>query len=290
MISTYDFQQLDGILKDFHTAVGIRISIFDDEFNPVTEYPKTAPAFCRCIRESAAGKEGCKKCDRDACLRAAKLRAPHIYVCHAGITEAIMPIQLGGGVLGYAILAHMLPKENLDDAVENACAIAEKYGVAHEKSRAALGEISVKTEDEIRAAATLLDAMSSYVNLKNLARWKDEDVSFEIDGYIKSDLSLPPTCDDICKRFNCSRTALYNLSMRAFGMGIMQYVMYCRIEHAKKLLSAGKSIADTASECGFSEYNYFCKVFRRHTGLSPGGYKSKTVKSGGAKSPAIRSD
>ena len=73
-------------------------------------------------------------------------------------------------------------------------------------------------------------------------------------------------------------------------MGIMQYVMYCRIEHAKKLLSAGKSIADTASECGFSEYNYFCKVFRRHTGLSPGGYKSKTVKSGGAKSPAIRSD
>ena len=159
MISTYDFQKLDGILKDFHTAVGIRISIFDDEFNPVTEYPKSAPAFCRCIRESEAGEAGCKKCDRDACHRAAKLRAPHIYVCHAGITEAITPIQLGGGVLGYAILAHILPKENLDAAVENACALAEKYGVPREKSRAAVGEISVKTEEEIRAAATLLDAV-----------------------------------------------------------------------------------------------------------------------------------
>ena len=72
--------------------------------------------------------------------------------------------------------------------------------------------------------------------------------------------------------------------MKAFGMGVMQYVMYCRMERAKKLLTLGKSISETASECGFSEYNYFCKVFRRHTGLSPGGYKKKLTQKDGGKS------
>lgn len=278
MSTTYDFTKLDELLKDFHTAVGIRISIFDDEFRLVSEYPKTAPAFCRRIRQSDRGREGCRQCDSDACKRAAKLRAPHIYTCHAGITEAITPIQLGGGVLGYAILAHMLPKENLTEATARACSLAESYGIDRAISASAISEISVKTEDEIRAAVTLLDAVSSYVYLKNFARRKDEDISLEIENYIKNNLSLPPTCEDISKRFGCSRTALYNISMKSFGMGLMQYVMYCRMEKAKELLASGVSIAVTASECGFFEYNYFCKVFRRHTSLSPGAYRKSIGK------------
>lgn len=58
-----------------------------------------------------------------------------------------------------------------------------------------------------------------------------------------------------------------------FGMGIMQYITERRIERAKELLAEGKSIADTAEECGFADYNYFCKVFRKHTGASPSAYK-----------------
>lgn len=281
MSNAYDFQKLDGILRDFHTAVGIRISIFDDAFCLVSEYPRTAPAFCRCIRESAAGLAACKQCDIDACRRAAKLRAPHIYTCHAGITEAITPIQLGGGVFGYAILAHMLPKEELEAAVENACEKASVYGVPKELSQSAIGEISVKTENEIHAAVTLLDAVSSYVHLKSFARRKVDDISCDIDDYIKKKLSRPLSCNDICRQFGCSRTALFKLSLKSFGMGLMQYVSYCRIERAKTMLAQGKSITQTASECGFSEYNYFCKVFRRHTGISPGAYR-KSV--GGAPS------
>lgn len=275
MISTFDIKNLDSLLRDFYTVVGIRISIFDDGFKLVTEFPKTAPQFCSNIRSSEEGLEACRTCDKAACLRAKKLRKPHIYTCHAGITEAITPIQVGGGVLGYAILAHMLPAENYDEALRDACALAEKYGVPRAKSLSAVSGISKRTTAEINAAVRLLDAVSSYVYISNLARWRNDDLSASLDRFIKANLSEQLSSDIICRRFGFSRSGLYQFSMRAFGMGIMQYISFCRIERARELLSSGESIADTAGQCGFSEYNYFCKMFKKATGLSPSEFKNK---------------
>lgn len=274
MISSFDIQNLNKLLKDFHTAVGIRISIFDNKFNPVTEYPEEAPAFCSLIRSTKEGLEGCHKCDMAACERAGKIRQPHIYTCHAGITEAITPIQLGGGVLGYAILAHMLPTEEYQAAVKNACNLAENYGVSRRESLRAISSITSKTTEEIQAAVSLLDAVSSYVYIKNLAIWKNEDISAEIENYIKANLSEPLSSDSLCRQFNVSRSNLYQISLRTFGMGIMQYIAYCRIEKAKQLLLEEYSILEISEACGYGEYNYFCKVFKKETGMSPTAYRN----------------
>lgn len=279
MISSFDIQNLDKLLKDFHTAVGIRISIFDNEFQLVTEYPREAPSFCTLIRGTEAGEQGCHRCDMEACERAKKMRKPHIYTCHAGITEAITPIQLGGGVLGYAILAHMLPTEEYQSAVKNACDLAEKYGVSRRESLRAISSITMKTMEEIHAAVSLLDAVSSYVYIKNLAIWKNEDVSTKIENYIKSNLEEPLSSKLLCQQFNVSRSKLYQISLKAFGMGIKQYIAYCRIEKAKELLLGNKSIAEISEICGYSESNYFCRVFKTSTGENPSEYrKSRKTK------------
>lgn len=273
MVSSFDIHNLNKLLKDFYTAVGIRISIFDDEFNMVTEYPKEAPEFCTMIRKSSAGESACHACDRRACEQAKRLRKPHIYTCHAGITEAITPIQLSGGVVGYAILAHMMPSENYDEASAHVCDLAEKYGVSREECLTAVGKITQKNKEQIDAAVKILDAIASYVYIRNLVQWKNEDITVQIEKYIKRNLGQPLTSEQICEQFHCSRSNLYQLSMKTFGMGIMQYVNYRRVERAKELLRSGRSIAYTASECGFSDYNYFCKVFRKLTGRSPSEYR-----------------
>ncbi len=276
MISYFDIHNLDILLKDFYTAVGIRISIFDDEFNVVTEYPKTSPAFCKLIRETPDGLCACRKCDRKACERAKSLRKPHIYTCHAGITEAITPIQLSGGVLGYAILAHMLPSE-VPDAAEIACERAAEYGIDKAVSAVAIKDIGPRTAEQINAAVRLLDAVASYAYISNLVRWKNDDVSANLEQYVKRNISEPITSDMICKYMHCSRSNLYQISVKTFGMGIMQYVNYCRIECAKELLIQGHAIADTAEKTGFSDYNYFCKVFRKLTGCSPSEYRKRNA-------------
>ena len=52
MICSYDITNLNAFLKNFYNAVGIRISVFDNEFQLVTEYPENAPKFCSLIRNT----------------------------------------------------------------------------------------------------------------------------------------------------------------------------------------------------------------------------------------------
>ena len=277
MISFFDIQNLDKLLKDFYTAVGIRISLFDDEFQLVTEYPKNHPYFCSMIRSTEKGTEGCHKCDMEACERAKKMRKPHIYTCHVGVTEAITPIQVGGGVIGYAILAQMIPVENYQTSVENICKLAENYGIAREDCLRAVSSITTKTTDQISAAVSLLDAVASYVYISNLATWKNDDISLDIEKYIKGNLNEKLSSELLCKKFNMSRSNLYKVASKSFGMGIKQYIAYCRIDKAKQLLLQDYPISEIARICGYGEYNYFCKVFKKETGLSPTEYrKSKT--------------
>lgn len=51
---------------------------------------------------------------------------------------------------------------------------------------------------------------------------------------------------------------------------INQYITECRIEKAKEyLLNSNMKIKDIAANVGFTDCNYFIKVFRRMTGLTP---------------------
>ena len=50
-----------------------------------------------------------------------------------------------------------------------------------------------------------------------------------------------------------------------------QYILERRLEYAKELLRAGVlTVAQVSEACGFHDCSYFCQIFKRATGLSPG--------------------
>jgi AraC family L-rhamnose operon regulatory protein RhaS len=64
------------------------------------------------------------------------------------------------------------------------------------------------------------------------------------------------------------------------GYSIHEYVVLQRIKEAKvSLKDSTRSITTIAYDLGFSSSQYFATVFRRHTGMSPGDYRSKHLAS-----------
>lgn len=279
MISSFEKNRLNDLLKDFYTVVGIRISVFDDEFRMVTEYPADLPDICKLVRSTQKGAAACKNCDNEACKRAKKLRQPHIYTCHAGLTEEITPIRLGGGVIGYAIFAHMMPAEGYDEAVAEVVRRCAAYGYDEAETENAVRKIKKHSLEKITASARLLDAIASYVQISNLASWKNDDISSRINTFIEKNLTEKLDSDTICRHFFISRTKLYQISIQSFGMGIAQYVTYKRVERAKELMSdENATVTAIAREVGVDDYNYFCKLFRKAVGTPPGKYRAKLRK------------
>lgn len=274
MKSTFDAERLKQLLKDFYTVVGIRISVFDDEFNLVTEYPETPPFFCAVIREKKEGLSACKECDRAAFLRAKTQNNAHLYTCHAGLSEAITPIHLDGYVVGYAIFAHLLPAEGGEKRIEDICRRSAKYFKNKDEMINAIRQIPTHPAAVIASSMRLLEAISAFLQISNVAKWSDKDTIYQIEKFINENLSDNLTSELICTHFFISRTKLYQLCIERFGMSVMQYITELRLNKAKKLLAdTDLNIAAIADKVGVPDYNYFCKMFKKHVGATPGKYR-----------------
>lgn len=79
---------------------------------------------------------------------------------------------------------------------------------------------------------------------------------------------------DIASSVHLSETYFHNIFTTALGISPHQYVINCRIENAKKLLWNTKiPITQIAEETGFGCQQYFNKVFKKETGLTPVSYR-----------------
>ena len=256
------------VMRDFYTLTNIRIVIFDAEFQEVLAYPQEQEGFCALLRKDPAGEAGCFCSDKDGCLKCAKTKELTIYQCHAGLTEVVVPIVDRGGVLAYVMFGQLIPKENCETVKT---AIQQRYPELISE----IDNIPVKSQRELSAAATILQAITAYVMTN---RWVVPSKSAfirEIDRYIEEHLTENITVEDICSTFRIGRTKLYEISMDYLGCGLAEYIRKQRIAHAQRFLrETDIPVTDIAYATGFSDYNHFSRIFKQITGMSARQYRN----------------
>ena len=61
------------------------------------------------------------------------------------------------------------------------------------------------------------------------------------------------------------------------GMPLHQYLIHIRLMHAADLLEAGMfSVSKIAEQCGFCDISYFSKCFKKHFGINPSEYSTRS--------------
>ena len=91
-------------------------------------------------------------------------------------------------------------------------------------------------------------------------------------NHLEEDISLKSAAAHV----NLSESYLSHLFKRETDKSFSDYLQKKRIELAKTLLAkTEKSVADIASQCGYEEYSYFCRVFKKSTGQTPNEYRRK---------------
>ena len=79
--------------------------------------------------------------------------------------------------------------------------------------------------------------------------------------------------DELAERLEVSKAHLIRSFTKSVGISPGKYLTRVRVEYAKLLLGEeGVSITYVAEASGFANANYFAKVFRRETGMSPSEY------------------
>jgi len=97
-----------------------------------------------------------------------------------------------------------------------------------------------------------------------------DSVIADVVAYIRTHLTAALTLDELATQFYLSKSALCHRFKAATGFSVIDYVIHCRVQHARTLLASGCSVQHAGEAAGFGDSAHFTRTFRRITGLSPG--------------------
>ena len=268
MISVFDLEKLEGLLRDFYEISHIRITVFDERMNELVSYPAQVAPYCQVIRNTPAGLESCLQCDRQACRQAAKLRDTYVYRCQAGLTEAVRPLWVGGVLAGFLLFGHVFSYPDHETGWQRIQACCGTLPLDPETLREAVFEAVPLGEDYIRSAARILHAVASCLILEQMAVLKEDAPAMRLDAYVSGHYTENISGETLCAALGIGRTQLYKLSRQLYGCGVAEHIRTMRMALAKKLLSQRNdlTLSQIAERCGYSDYNYFISVFSPETG------------------------
>lgn len=267
---------LDDIKKtldDFHRVTGFTISLYDEHMNPIYHAATLAPV-CYELRKHPEFKQKCQVCEEYGHNTCEQTRKPFVYRCHAGFIEAHIPICENNVIIGYMLTGHLVCDENAEFIKARLTEYATDYNIEPKRLFDKLEQMGTVDKKYIESTVNLIKTCASYLYLSRIIKKSSYVLSNQLKEYIDNHYTEDMSIKNLCDKMYVSKTKLYRLSMKAFGMGSSEYVMQKRIDAAKTMLeTSDKNIYKIAEEVGFDDTNYFTRIFKKIVGMTPSQYK-----------------
>ncbi len=181
-----DPDMLRLMLADCERLGGYHVSVLDAEGNRLPDGEMNSlPLFCRLIQDTPQGIARCRQCAMRAAFQAARQQQPHLYYCHAGLTNLAMPLTIGDIYLGTLLLGAVLRKPLDGETLKEVRAQAEQFGLPAADLSEAARAIPVRGEDLLLSGARLLAASLTAVAAARLQDRVWQAVRLRLDALIR---------------------------------------------------------------------------------------------------------
>lgn len=245
--------------------------------------------LCNTAKTTAAGLRFCMRCKACSIKKASQLKELYAGSCYLGITEIIKPVFFQHKLaciiyVGNLILADQ--REQILCQIKKACKITGIQPDVLIKAMDTVEPVNIQALEKYKELANMLARYISLMLLDNISNkgksvgkpevpvsrhWIIQSVENHILAYYNRDLKL----SHLAKLYSIHPHYLCKLFKKEMGTGFSDYVNRIRIKNAKKLLSSNEqSIINISLEVGFNNVTYFNKIFKKHTGMTPGNYRT----------------
>lgn len=267
-------QLLKELMQDFYILTGIKIVIFDSDYQEILSYPESHCNFCALMHSMEVTRRKCIKSNENSFQRCKKSTHLEIYHCHAGLVEATAPLIDNGAVIGYIMFGQISDLKSKDEVKDHLRSVLRDYALPDNEATDIVYQITRKDSHQILAAAKILEACTFYVLLKDIISLRRQNFMENLNTFLMAHLSEDLSIERLMQEFHVSRNKLYESTSTYLGIGIAEHIKSLRINEAKRLLKeTDLKIMQISDMVGFTDYNYFCRVFKAETGLPAKQYR-----------------
>lgn len=270
----FDEERLRKLIANLKTLTGIPANILDPDGRDINLF-QGHPPFCRAINDLPEGHERCVACDQCKIRHYTAEKGFQFYRCHAGICEAIMPLYDKRNPLAYLAVGCYLDASPIEEQWERTRSLLDWWPSGPDTLRDAFFQFRQYSQPEIQAYTETLEALSSYIQLKGMILTTEQTDLQKLELYLDQHYMEKLSLASISKELHIGRTKLCALAKElSDGSTLSHLIAQRRIGAAKRLLlQSSLPISAVGEAVGISDYNYFSKVFRSATGMTPSAFR-----------------
>jgi len=266
----FDKEKIERVLSDFYSSTGIAITLYDASETIIATSPIFAE-FCSYIRSKRQCVKNCDTSNFVHMKEVSECRRITCYSCHAGLKEIILPIIYEDVLIAYLQIGQLRDEDVGDTSAEKLAAIARQYGLDADKLISLYEKTTAISQEKLRSVCNILEILIKSFWMEGLISDSRSMLSVKIERYIEEHLSERIYIEDLCNKFFLSKNAIYELFRKEFNTTVNDFILQKRMRKAQKLLESelNLNITQISLLCGFSDYNYFIRSFKKHIGITP---------------------
>ncbi len=282
-------EDISLIIRSFSEITGAGICFYDLKnffmytTAEVREYTGHRCGLCTNVRALPGGQKKCDLSDRhDAVSYALRQKTPFFHQCHVGLYELLVPIYNGNNLCGLVFIGQCrIEGMNAEAAIEKN---ATKLGANGEQFKNMYLTLPVLKSETLFAMGNIIKLyLENLIDLGNIFARNEahqdtapkvplhERVKNYIDHYYQTHLSP----QSLSEQFFVNSSYLSRTFKENVGTNICTYINETRVKHAKILLkNTNYPINVVALNVGYTDANYFVKIFRKYAGVTPTAYRN----------------
>lgn len=272
----FDEERLRKLIANLNILTGLPANILDPKGRDINLF-KGHPPFCRMLNDLPEGHERCVACDRCKIQHYTAEKGFQFYRCHAGICEAVMPLYDRTHPLAYLVFGCFLDESPVEEQWEQSRQRLAWWPEGPDALRDAFFQFRRYSARELSAYAELLEALASYIQFKGMIQATEQTDLQKLELYLDQHYMEKLSLESISRELRVGRTKLCRLAKQLSGGETLSHLIARRrIDAAKQLLLQNDlPISAVAEAVGISDYNYFSRVFRSVTGMTPRDFRKQ---------------
>ncbi|WAM30977.1 PocR ligand-binding domain-containing protein [Caldicellulosiruptor naganoensis] len=268
------YDNLISVLDNFSYITGISANFLTADNQWVENKKKGTCEFCMLMKKYYQNGEACRNSDLAGAQTAQKKKGVHVYRCHMGLVEAVIPLFFNNSYIGALFIGQILLEPPTEKMWQEVFEKIKDQPLDIEAARRGFFNLTHIDHEKLQSVLDMMHIVAKYIIDSEMIRISSLSSIEKIIEYIKNHYMEDITLEDLAKMVYLSPTYLSYLFKKQLGITFKEYLINIRLKKSKELIeTTDLSIGEISKMVGIEDQNYFSRLFKRKFGVSPLNYK-----------------